>query len=216
MCECLEKASKAYRKVSPSDSARCLQALINVRKSEGEFRRATRPQQELAELYEQELADRPAAIEAWETAGRWFENDRAESLANKCYLKVADLAALEGDYARATERFEGVAKGAVANNLMRFSVKDYLLRAGICVLAAGDMVGVGRAMDRFRALDPGFAQQREHQLLTDLSEAVGAGDGEGFAEKLFQFDQVSKLDDWKTTMLLRIKNNIGEQEDDFS
>lgn len=235
MCECYEKASKAYRRASPTDSARCLQLLIAHRKSEGEFRRATKPQQELAELLETELGDTRAAIEAWETAGRWFENDRADSLANKCYLKVADLSALEEDYAKAIEKYEGVAKASVANNLMRFSVKEYLLKAGICVLATRDIVGMNRALDRYRALDNAFAQQRECVLLVDLTEAMEQSDGEAFADKLFQYDQMSKLDSWKTTILLRyvvdcfvvrwfadfermsrVKNGIAEQDDDFS
>ena len=196
--DCIDKASKAYRKTSPSDAARTLTALINFRKSEGEFRRATKPQQELAELYENELQDTAKAIEAYETAGRWFENDRAESLANKCYLKVADLAALNEDYSKAIEKFEGVAKNCVGNNLMRFSVKEYLLKAGICHLAKADMVGMNRALEGYREMDPSFAQQRECQLLVDLTTAVEANDGELFSEKLFQYDQMSKLDQWKT------------------
>lgn len=50
----------------------------------------------------------------------------------------------------------------------------------------------------------------------DLSEAVENGDQEAFADKLFQFDQLSKLDKWKTTLLLRIKNSIEEAGEDFS
>ena len=134
-----DKAAKAYRKTSPADAARCLQQLIAFRKSEGEFRRATKPQQELAELYENELQDAPKAIEAWETAGRWFENDRAESLANKCYLKVGELAALQEDYPKAIGHFENVAKACVNNNLMRFSVKVRGRR--------GTLVGVARFAD---------------------------------------------------------------------
>ena len=123
MADMYDKASKAYRRCSPSDAARVLQQLIAFRKSEGEFRRATKPQQELAELYENELQDPPKAIEAWETAGRWFANDRAESLANKCFLKVGDLSALAEDYGKAISNFEEVAKACVNSNLMRFSVK---------------------------------------------------------------------------------------------
>ncbi|KAL9061606.1 MAG: hypothetical protein Q9162_000138 [Coniocarpon cinnabarinum] len=216
MADCYDKASKAYRKSSPPDCARLLQNLIDFRKSEGEFRRATKPQQELAELYETDLNQPPQAITAWETAGRWYENDRAESLANKCYLKVADLSALAEDYGTAIRYLEQVAKGCVNNNLMRFSVKEYLLKAGICHLASKDMVGTNRALESYRQMDPSFVQQREHQLLVDLAEKVEQNDGEGFSDKLFQYDQMSKLDQWKTTMLLRVKNNIGEMEDDFS
>ena len=99
---------------------------------------------------------------------------------------------------------------------MRWSVKEYLLKAGICQLCTGDIVGVNTAMDRYRDLDPSFTQQREHQLLVDLSQAVQDGDQEAFADKLFQYDQLSKLDKWKTTLLLRIKSQIEEVGEDFS
>lgn len=78
------------------------------------------------------------------------------------------------------------------------------------------MVGARRALESYQDLDHTFASQRECMLLNDLAEAVEAGDQELFSEKLFQFDQLSKLDKWKTTMLLRIKNNIEKQEEDFS
>jgi alpha-soluble NSF attachment protein len=50
----------------------------------------------------------------------------------------------------------------------------------------------------------------------DLAEAVEQGDQEMFADKLFQFDSLSKLDNWKTTLLLRVKNAIEEKGEDFS
>jgi len=137
-------------------------------------------------------------------------------LANKLYLKVGDLAALEGDYYKAIENFEKVATSSVSNNLMKWSVKDYFLKSGLCLLAVGDMVAVNRAFEKYRDMDPTFASTREHQLLVDLAEAVDAGDQEAFADKLFQFDQMSKLDKWKTTILLRVKNAIEEKGEDFS
>jgi alpha-soluble NSF attachment protein len=99
---------------------------------------------------------------------------------------------------------------------MRWSVKEYLLKAGICNLCTGDLVGVDAALSRYRDMDPSFTQQREHQLLVDLTEAVREGDDEAFADKLFQYDQLTKLDKWKTTLLLRVKNAIQKQEEDFS
>ena len=98
---------------------------------------------------------------------------------------------------------------------------------------------MNRALEQYRALDNSFAQQREHQLLTDLTQAVEQNDGEMFSDRLFQYDQMSKLDNWKTTLLLRyastyhcslrysrcateantpcrVKNQIGEAEDDFA
>jgi alpha-soluble NSF attachment protein len=137
-------------------------------------------------------------------------------LANKLYLKVADLAALEADYYKAIENFEKVSASSVSNNLMKWSVKDYFLKSGLCHLATGDMVSTTRALEKYRDMDPTFTDTRECKLLVDLCEAVEAGDQEVFADKLFQYDQMSKLDKWKTTILLRIKNAIEEKGEDFS
>ncbi|KAI9706342.1 MAG: hypothetical protein M1836_003347 [Candelina mexicana] len=212
----LVEAFKTYRKTDPEDAARVLDAAINHYTMKGNFRRAATHKQNLAELYEVELGDQKRAVESYETAAGWFESDNAEALANKLFLKVADLAALESDYYKSIENYEKVAKSAVSNNLMKWSVKDYFLKAGICHLATNDMVATNRALESYRDLDPTFASTREHQLLVDLAEAVEQGDQEAFADKLFQFDQMSKLDKWKTTILLRVKNSIEEKGEDFS
>ena len=138
------------------------------------------------------------------------------SLANKLYLKVADLSALSADYPRATTLYERVAQSSLSSNLMKWSVKDYFLKAGICHLATFDMVALQRALDSYRDMDTTFAGTRECGLLVDLKECVEGGDQEGFAEKLFRFDQLSKLDKWKTTVLLRVKEGIEEKGEDFS
>lgn len=50
---------------------------------------------------------------------------------------VADLAAEEAQYPRAIENYEKVAKVSMNNNLTKYSVKDYLFKAGIVHLASG-------------------------------------------------------------------------------
>lgn len=45
----------------------------------GNFRRAATHQQNLAEVYEVEIGDQKRAVEAYETAAGWFENDNAEA-----------------------------------------------------------------------------------------------------------------------------------------
>lgn len=78
------------------------------------------------------------------------------------------------------------------------------------------MVATRNALEHYRELDPTFTSTREHQLLVDLAEAVDQGDAEAFADKLFEYDRLSKLDKWKTTILLRVKNGIEEKGEDFS
>ena len=71
-------------------------------------------------------------------------------------------------------------------------------------------------MESYADLDNTFPSTREFQLLNDLKEAVDQGEQEVFADKLFQYDQMSKLDKWKTTLLLRVKGAIEEKGEDFS
>ncbi|KAK2752181.1 vesicular-fusion protein S17 [Onygenales sp. PD_40] len=212
----LTEAFKVYKKTNPEDAARVLQVAIQHYIAKGNFRRAATHQQNIAELYEVELGDETRALEAYEKAAEWFEGDNAEALANKHYLKVADLAALKGDYYKAVENFERVARSAINNNLMKYSVKEYFLKAGICHMASKDIVATNRALQTYRDLDNSFASTREHMLLTDLAQAVEQGDADTFGDKLFQYDQLSKLDKWKTAILLRVKNNIEEPGEDFS
>ncbi|EGU76160.1 soluble NSF attachment protein [Fusarium oxysporum f. sp. albedinis] len=210
----LVDAFKAYRKDDPQAAARCLNIAVDRYCAKGNFRRAASHKENLGELYEVELGDAKSAIECYELAATWYEGDNAAALANKLWLKVADVAAIEGDYYKAIEKYERVAEQSINNNLMKYSVKDYLLKAGICHLASGDLVAAQRALEKYRDMDPSFGAQREHQLLTDLCEAIEAKSQEQFTDRLYQFDQISKLDKWKTTILVRVKNQIEEEEDE--
>jgi alpha-soluble NSF attachment protein len=184
--------------------------------AKGNFRRAAGHKETMGDIYEQELGDPKGALEAYEAAAKWYEGDNANALANKLWLKVADSSAMEGDYYKAIENYEKVAEQSINNNLMKYSVKDYFLKAGICHLASGDLVAAQRALERYREMDPAFATAREHLLLTDLCEAVEAKSQDQFTDKLFQFDQINKLDKWKTTILVRVKNSIEEADDEFA
>ena len=71
------------------------------------------------------------------------------------------------------------------------------------------MVGTNRALESYRELDNTFASTREHQLLVDLAEAVEQGDQEKFSEKLFLYDQLSKLDKVsKLSILYRLCSRV--------
>ncbi|SPO05776.1 probable transport vesicle fusion protein SEC17 [Cephalotrichum gorgonifer] len=213
-------AFKAYRTVDADSASRCLDVAVQRYCVKGNFRRAATHKESLGDLYETEIGDNKKAMECYEAAAGWYEGDNALALANKLYLKVADLAALDGDYQKAIGNYEKVAKASINNNLMKYSVKDYFLKAGICHLATGDLVSSQRAISGYADMDSSFASQRENMLLNDLYNAIEAGDAEDFSDKLYMYDQISKLDKWKTTLLLRVKNNItskatvDEGEDD--
>jgi alpha-soluble NSF attachment protein len=52
-------------------------------------------------------------------------------------LKVATFAAQLGQYDKAIEKFELVASASLDNQLMKWSLKEYFLKAGLCHIASG-------------------------------------------------------------------------------
>ena len=64
------------------------------------------------------------------------------------------------------------------------------------------------ACQKYNDIDPTFQGSREEQLLKDLANSSEAGDPDAFANALGQFGDISRLDSWKTTLLLRAKKKI--------
>ena len=202
MANTLQDAFKAYRETCPEDAARCLSQAVDHFLDGGNFRRAATQKQALAELYE-DIGDRSNARSAYEATAQWFEGDGAPALANRNNLKAAELAALDGDYLDAIRRFEHVAKLSLKSANTKYSVKKYLLQAGICHLAL-DVIGAKRALESYREIDTDFSSTEEYQLLAGLLEPVEQGDSEAFEGTLWQYYQKrSKPDSWHTDIYMK-------------
>jgi alpha-soluble NSF attachment protein len=66
-------------------------------------------------------------------------------------------------------------------------------------------------MQRYATLDTTFASTREAKFINILTEAMENGDQETFTGAVVEFDQVMRLDNWKTGMLLKVKRAIQEE-----
>jgi len=186
----------------------------------GRLSQAAKHLKEIGELLEKE-EDFEGAIAAYAQAADLYDGEESSSTtANNCKLKVATLSAKLERYERATEIFEDVARASLENNLLRFSAKGYFLQAGMCRLCWNDPIGVLNAIERYEESDPGFASSREHELLRACAKAAENGDQEEFSQAVVEFDSMSRLDAWKTTILLRAKKRIekavAEEEDDLT
>lgn len=171
------EAFKTFRQVSPLDAAENLERAIMLKKEkQGNISQAARYEQTLGELYEQELQDPVKARAIYKAAADDFDLDNTKTLADKMWKKYAELSALAEDYYAAAERFVFVAKRSLDSNTMRWGVKEDLLKAGICQLATGDMIGARQKIEQYQEIDNTFTQQRECALLMDLLEAVEKGD----------------------------------------
>jgi len=204
-------ASGCLKKVNNTEAVNCLRTAIELFTDEGRFSIAAKHQKEIAELYEAEN-DSEHAIEAYQAAADFFDGESQQSAANACWLKVAQFSAQLEKYDKAIEIYEKVATGSLDNNLLKWSVKEYFLKAGLCHLCTSDVVAANRALEKYKDMDPTFSSQRECKLLEQINAAYENLDVEAFTSAVVEFDQISKLDAWKTSILLKIKNSMKKED----
>jgi hypothetical protein len=61
-------------------------------------------------------------------------------------------------------------------------------------------------------IDINFAGSREANLLETLAEALCKADEKQFATAVAEFDSMTRLDAWKTAMLLKVKRRVGARQ----
>lgn len=207
----LLNAASCYKKCDPAAAVVAIQEALEVLLRAGRFHLAAAHEKEIAEIYDTQLEDPKNALLYYEKAAERYAGEDSLATAQSCRIKAATLAALSGDPTKAAMMFENAASESVSDQLRKYSVRDYLLKAGLCRLCEEDRIAAKRAIEGYPAIDTSFASTREFKLLTDLTAAIDAGDVEEFTDLVTSFDKTHSLDDWKTKILLKIKNSINEE-----
>lgn len=205
-------AAKCWNRCDPREGVAALGRAVAVYLAMGRFALAARHEESAAAAFEAQLADPERALRHYELAADYYAADGADATANRCRLKVAQLSAQAGDHSRAASLYEAAAESALASTLVRFSAREYLFRAGACLLAA-DALALCRALERYGALCPAFADSRECKLLRALAAHVDDHDPDAFAAAVAKYDNVSRLDAWLAAILLLVKDRIGDEPD---
>ncbi|XP_059985999.1 alpha-soluble NSF attachment protein isoform X1 [Lagenorhynchus albirostris] len=137
----------------------------------------------------------------------------SRSSANKCLLKVAGYAAQLEQYQKAIDIYEQVGTNAMDSPLLKYSAKDYFFKAALCHFCI-DMLNAKLAVQKYEELFPAFSDSRECKLMKKLLDAHEEQNVDSYTEAVKEYDAISRLDQWLTTMLLRIKKTIqGDEED---
>ncbi|KAK6145604.1 hypothetical protein DH2020_022424 [Rehmannia glutinosa] len=204
-------AAHCYKKSNIKESISCLEQSVNLFLDIGRLNMSARYYKEIAELYEQEQ-NLEQAIVYYERAADLFQSEDVTTSANQCKQKIAQFAAQLEQYQKSIEIYEEIARQSLNNNLLKYGVKGHLLNAGICQICKGDVVAINNALEKYQELDPTFSGTREYKLLTDLAAAVDEEDIAKFTAAVKEFDSMTQLDAWKTTLLLRVKEALKAKE----
>ena len=218
--KCLSDAGACLQKTNPNEAVGCYRSAVTLLCDAGRLNQAAKLSKNIAEIFENDGAAAEdgdggdaiqAAIQSYQQAAELFEMEQAKSQASSCLQKVAELSsgALDPpELLRAAEIYESLGRQCLESNLLKYNAKTHFLNGIMCHLANGDSVGASQALSRFDSLDYTFADAREGKFAKQLVECVEQFDPEGFATACFEYDRISKLDPWKTSMLVKVKRSI--------
>ncbi|CAK9207096.1 unnamed protein product [Sphagnum troendelagicum] len=204
-------AANCYKKSQPQEAVQMLNLAIAMFEDIGRFSIAAKHYKGIADIYEKE-EDIEKAMDYYDRAAQLYSGEGIDSTANQCKIKVAQFAAELEQYDTAIEIYEDVARQSMNNSLLKYGVKGYLLNAGLCQICGKDVVGMNNALEKYQELDPTFSSTRECKLLMDLVGAIDEVDVVKFTDIVRDYDNMSRIDQWKTTLLLRAKNTLKLKE----
>ncbi|XP_064437354.1 alpha-soluble NSF attachment protein isoform X2 [Mirounga angustirostris] len=140
------------------------------------------------------------AIEIYTDMGRF-------TIAAKHHISIAEI------YETELVDIEKVGTNAMDSPLLKYSAKDYFFKAALCHFCI-DMLNAKLAVQKYEELFPAFSGSRECTLMKKLLDAHEEQNIDSYTEAVKEYDAISRLDQWLTTMLLRIKKTIqGDEED---
>lgn len=207
-----QNAGEAMSKVNPHDSVEYFKTAIAMLCDAGRFSNAAKLQKQIAEVFEGQ-DNKEEALEAYRQAADYFSGENQQSSANNMLLKVAQLSAQLERYDAAMEIYEKIAKDSMESNLLKFNAKNHLLNAGICALATSDLVLVQMKGQEYQEIDYTFGDSREGKFLQAMFQAYESFNSDAFADAVYQYDTISKIEPWKITILLKVKESIAGEVD---
>ncbi|XP_045063872.1 N-ethylmaleimide-sensitive factor attachment protein, alpha a [Coregonus clupeaformis] len=183
-------AGNAFKKADPQEAINCLNQAIEIYTNMGRFTIAAKHHISIAEIYESELLD-------------------IDKL-----LKVATYAAQLEQYQKAIDIYEQIGTYAMDSVLLKYGATDHFFKAALCHFCV-DMLNARLSVQRYEDMFPAFSDARECKLVRKLLDAYEEQDVDAFTDAVKDFDSIPRLDQWNTTMLLRIKKEIQDDESDL-
>jgi alpha-soluble NSF attachment protein len=197
-------AAMLYRKATNhQEYLLCIERAIELTLNLGYFDRIGKLYGNLANFYEHS-ARLEEAILYYEKAAEYYEAEDKAIDRRRSLLSVAYISAQLERYERATELYEAEGVSCLST-ITKWSAPEYFFKACICRLCEQDTVSASKAVAKYLRLYPAFEDTREYRLIIEIIRCLESDEVDSFTSALTEFDTVSRLDDWTTQMMLRIK-----------
>jgi len=218
--DCLKEAVSCYKQnqLTFDRAVECYQLIISLYETTDKcFNNVGKYANDFADLfakrYVQTLDDNDLikAIEYYQKSADNYDACDSSSYANKSLNEIARLNCALSRYETACEIYEKLAIRSVDNNLLKYSVSEYLFDAGLCKLICGDVITIRKTLQRYVDVSELFNNSRQYKLLITLTDCLENNDDDQFRSSLKEYDSLSKLKDHQTTILLKLKALIKNQ-----
>ncbi|ETN76246.1 Aromatic-di-Alanine repeat protein [Necator americanus] len=207
------EAANCYRKVNPQVAVDCLLKTSEIYTDMGRFNMAAKNHVAIAELFESECPDTEQCIQHYQKAADYYKGEEAKSSATKCLIKVAQYAAQLEQYQKAISVFEEIALWEADHPTLKYAAKNHFFQSLLCYLCI-DPLDAQHALKRYEDASPSFADTREAKLIKDLIACLEDGNEELLTDTVKAFDKVSRLDQWHTSLLVKIKRAISKEDEE--
>eukprot|EP01006_Ploeotia_vitrea_P009390 TRINITY_DN22014_c0_g1_i1.p1 TRINITY_DN22014_c0_g1~~TRINITY_DN22014_c0_g1_i1.p1 ORF type:complete len:315 (-),score=-0.15 TRINITY_DN22014_c0_g1_i1:31-975(-) len=221
----LIEAANVYKRVDLVKAIETFNKAVQIYCDSQRIGQAARYQKEIAEMLENDN-NLDMALIAYEKAADLYSKDNKASAAKDCNLKVAfiyssNACGLAADtssedpnknntiiqyFQKASNIYATIGEEALKSKLGSFSAKGHFFNSLLCTLALGDEVELDQKLNQYKNLDHTFGSSRECTFIEKLKESISNCSIEDFSNACSDFDRITPLDPWKTSMLLRIKN----------
>lgn len=156
------------------------------------------------------------SLSFYERAEKYYFADSQTNKCDKCKRTRADIYSELGQYMKALPLYEELAK-TMLGGPMKYEASKLQMKAVLCRLTTVNqenrLVAVEDAQEQFDTylqMNAFFQGSREEELLRMFVEAARDQDEEKFTEGLLLMQSLKMLDEWMTSALLVIKENLQE------
>ncbi|EAX86953.1 alpha-soluble NSF attachment protein, putative [Trichomonas vaginalis G3] len=214
----LQNAAKAYAKAQ--NFSKAIDMFIRAANFYRESNKTSQAAKLLVEASKVFLEDenQDQAVQVLEEAVQIYEDENQPSSACQHITTIADIKSGQKNYVDASKLYRKVAEIRLADRLTQLAATEYMEKATLCQLAAGDLIGAEKMCDEFVNAAPQFDSTREYKLLKALFEAFRNHDNQARATAVAEYDSIKRLDKWHievhTDIMNIIQGNTGDEEEE--
>jgi len=215
------EAATMQRKYNTATAIKTMDLAVEALCSDRKISQAARVKKQIGEIYEADKEYLLAAKNYNDAVELYSMEGETNTTTNNILLKVPELKIIAEEdkehIVEAIKIYETVASKYLENRLTAPSAKDLYFRATILHLANDDTVGATNALEKYSDLDPTFGTSRESKFVNALVKAIEEKNVQEFSDQCWEFNNITPLDRWKTTVLNRAKAHLEKSiKDDFS